>query len=137
MGRKGKDEVFGGGLPGRGVAIMKRKVDKKLKEKGFKKDMSAGPAGKLSPAENELDSYNKFVEGVADKIAALPASALKRPPKAFTKAVLSQPPAQRFKRPTKKPVLKTGTKEKVKGLEQNMADGGQVFDMTTEMVIDE
>ena len=85
--------------------------------------------GKLNPKkENELDSYNKFVEGIADKIAALPASALKRPPKAFTKAVL---------RPTKKPVLKTGTKEKVKGLTQDMADGGEVFNMSTEMVIDE
>ena len=93
---------------------------------------------KLTPAqENELDSYNKFVEGIADKIAALPASALKRPPKAFTKAVLSQPPAQKFKRPTKKPVLKTGTKEKIKNLTQDMAGGGEVFNMSTEMVIDE
>ena len=93
--------------------------------------------GKLTPAqENELDSYNKFVEGIANKIAATPQSELKRPSKIFTKAVLSQPPVQRFKRPTKKQVLDSSGKP-VKNLTQDMADGGEVFDLTTEMVIDE
>ena len=96
--------------------------------------------GKLTPAqENELDSYNKFVEGIADKLAGLPASQLKKPAEIFKTQILGPMPKrpERFKRPKKKPVLKTGTKEKIKNLTQDMADGGEVFDMTTEMVIDE
>ena len=51
---------------------------------------------------------------------------------------MEEPPSRkRFKRPTKKPVFKTGTKEKVKGLTQDMAVGGEVLNMSTEMVIDE
>ena len=87
--------------------------------------------------DNELDSYNKFVEKVADSLNLGPSGLGKRPPEIFTKAVLRQPPPERLKRPTKKPVFKTGTKEKVKGLTQDMADGGEVFNMSTEMVIDE
>ena len=94
--------------------------------------------GKLDvKKENELDSYNKFVEKVADSLNLGPSGLGTRPPKIFTKAVLRQPPPERLKRPTKKPVFKTGTKEKVKGLTQDMADGGEVFNMSTEMVIDE
>ena len=88
-------------------------------------------------AENELDSYNKFVEKVADSLNLGPSGLVKRPPEIFTKAVLRQPPPERLVRPTKKPVFKTGTKEKVKGLTQDMADGGEVLNMSTEMVIDE
>ena len=132
MGRKGKNEVFAGGLPPRGVAIMKKKVAEKLKEKG-------GPASKLSPSQkNELDSYNKFVEKVADGLEISPSGLGKRPPKIlFERTTPPMPRPERFKRPEKKPVLKTGTKEKIKNLTQDMADGGEVFDMTTEMVIDE
>ena len=53
---------------------------------------------------------------------------------------MEEPPSRkRFKRPTKKPVFKTGTKEKVKGLTQDMADGGEVdvVDLTTEMEVNE
>ena len=119
---------------------MKKKVDKKLKEKGFKKDMSGGPAGKLSPAqENELDSYNKFVEKVADSLSLGPSGLGKRPPKILfernTPATLGPAP-ERFRKNRKKPVLDSSGKP-VKNLKQDMADGGQVFDMTTEMVIDE
>tara|TARA_R100000231_G_scaffold132314_1_gene104765 strand:+ start:73 stop:438 length:366 start_codon:yes stop_codon:yes gene_type:complete len=90
----------------------------------------------LKAAENELDSYNKFVEKVADSINLSPSGLGKRPPQIFTN-VLKNPPPQRFKRPTKKPVFKTGTKEKIKGLTQDMAGGGEVINMSTEMVIDE
>ena len=137
MGRKGKDEVFGGGLPGRGVAIMKRKVEEKLKEKGFKKDMSGGPAGKLSTAENELDSYNKFVEKVADGLGMGPSGLGKRPPKIlFERTTPPMPRPQRFRKNQKKQVLDSSGKP-VKNLKQDMADGGEVFNMSTEMVIDE
>ncbi len=95
--------------------------------------------GKLTPAqENELDSYNKFVEKVADGLEISPSGLGKRPPKIlFERTTPPMPRPERFKRPEKKPVLKTGTKEKIKNLTQDMADGGEVFDMTTEMVIDE
>ena len=124
------------------------------------KDKKAGPAGKLGKtiqfnpkpidigrlkkltADNELDSYNKFVEKIADSLELGPSGLGKRPPKIlFERTTPPIPPRpgapERFRKNRKKPVFKTGTKEKVKGLEQNMADGGQVFDMTTEMVIDE
>ena len=106
------------------------------------KDKKAGPMGRLTPAqENELDSYNKFVEKIADQLVTTPSGLGRIPSQIFTQR--SRPPidgpapGKRFKRPTKKPVFKTGTKEKVKGLTQDMADGGEVFNMSTEMVIDE
>ena len=103
------------------------------------KNKKAGPMGrlkKLTPAENELDSYNKFVEKVADSLGVSASGLGKRAPEILTKAVLSQPPVQRFKRPTKKPVLDSSGKP-VKNLVQDMAGGGEVLDLSTEMVIDE
>ena len=120
------------------------------------KDKKAGPAGrlrktiefnpkpidigrlkKLTPAENELDSYNKFVEKVADSLNLGPSGLGKRPPEIFTKAVLSQPPVQRFRK-NKKPVLDSSGKP-VKGLTQSTGgvNNVDVVDLTTEMVIDE
>ena len=106
-----------------------------------KETKSAGPMGrpgKKSPAENELDSYNKFVEKVADGLGVSPSGLGKRPSVILTKAVLSQPPVQRFKRPTKKPVLDSSGKP-VKGLTQSTGgvNNVDVVDLTTEMGIDE
>ena len=112
MGRKGKDEVFGGGLPGRGVDKMR----KKLKDK-------------MATKENELDSYNKMVDKIGMGIqGAMRSADLGR--------ILGAAPAA-FSKRNKKPVFKTGTKETVKGLTQDRAGGGEVFDMTTEMEVNE
>ena len=93
--------------------------------------------GDLKAAENELDSYNKFVEKVADSLNLGPSGLGKRPPEIFTKAVLSQPPVQRFRK-NKKPVLDSSGKP-VKGLTQSTGgvNNVDVVDLTTEMVIDE
>ena len=89
-------------------------------------------------AENELDSYNKFVEKVADSLNLGPSGLGKRPSEIITKAVLNQPPPQRFQKPTKKPVLDSSGKP-VKGLTQSTGgvNNVDVVDLTTEMVIDE
>ena len=108
-----------------------------------KETKSAGPMGrpgKKTPAENELDNYNKFVEKIADQLGASPSGIGSRPSKILTRGFLPperppQPP-RRFKRPTKKPVLDSSGKP-VKNLVQDFADGGEVFNMSTEMVIDE
>ena len=84
----------------------------------------AEPRIKLS----ELDSYNEFVDRIGRNIPSAASSAISK--------MLGQAPAA-FK--TSKPVFKTGTKEKIKNLKQDMSRGGEadVVDLTTEMVIDE
>ena len=111
MGRKGKDEVFGGGLPGRGVDKMRKKLKKKM----------------AAVDVNELDSYNKLV----DKIGMGLQGAMRSPDLG---RMLGAAPAA-FKR-NKKPVLDSKGKP-VKGLTQDRAGGGEVFDMTTEMDVNE
>ena len=77
---------------------------------------------------SELDSYNKFVDKIGMSIqGAMTSPGIGR--------LLGAAPAA-FKR-NKKPVFKTGTKEEVKGLTQKRAGGGEVFDMTTEMEVNE
>jgi hypothetical protein len=125
---RGKKETRYAEATPEGIKVAKRLI---------KEGKLAGPAGKLTPAqENELDSYNKFVEKVADSMGPTMGIGMIRPAQ-ILKGRLTGPTPKRFKRPDKKPVLKTGTKEKIKGLTQDMADGGEVFNMSTEMVIDE
>tara|TARA_R100000700_G_C3085723_1_gene89370 strand:- start:95 stop:460 length:366 start_codon:yes stop_codon:yes gene_type:complete len=111
----------------RNKKFLKRRIEEQI--------LNRPPARKTE--DSELDSYNKFVEKVADSLNLGPSGLGKRPPEIFTKAVLRQPPPpKRFKRPTKKPVLDSSGKP-VENLVQDMADGGEVLNMSTEMVIDE
>jgi hypothetical protein len=77
---------------------------------------------------SELDSYNEFVDRISQNIPSVGSAAIGK--------MLGQAP-KAFK--TSKPVFKTGTKEKIKNLKQDMSRGGEadVVDLTTEMVIDE
>jgi len=77
---------------------------------------------------SELDSYNEFVDRIGKNIPSVGSAAIGK--------MLGQAPAA-FR--TSKPVFKTGTKEKIKNLKQNMSRGGEadVVDLTTEMEVNE
>ena len=70
MGAKEKDTVFGGGLPGRGVAKMKKKLKDKMKEKGV--GMSPGAMGGRTPIKTvedmDLSKMRERVDAIASSI---------------------------------------------------------------------
>ena len=81
-----------------------------------------------APKRNELDSYNKMVDKIGAGIqGAMSTADLGR--------ILGAAPAA-FRDRNKKPVLDSKGKP-VKNLVQDRAGGGEVFDMTTEMEVNE
>ena len=105
-------------------------------------DIKAAEAAlpKLSPGEKkarfgESDEYQDMVAkklkiGLGGLLGTAPNRILQR-------AIRKMPPPEApGRRSNKKPVLDSSGKP-VKNLTQDMADGGEVFDLTTEMVIDE
>ena len=72
MGAKEKDTVFGGGLPGRGVAKMKKKLKDKMKEKGV--GMSPGAMGGRTPIKTvedmDLSKMRERVDAIGKLLSA-------------------------------------------------------------------
>ena len=99
MGRKEKDTVFAGGLPPRGVDIIQRKLKNKM----------------AALDENELDSYNKFVDKIGKGI----------------KRGLNK------KQLRKRSGASPGRIKAEFGTEMSRGGEVDVVDLTTEMVIDE
>ena len=91
----------------------------------------------LKMGENLYGRFFGSPEKVADGLGMGPSGLGKRPPKIlFERTTPPMPRPQRFRKNQKKQVLDSSGKP-VKNLKQDMADGGEVFNMSTEMVIDE